>query len=314
MEWPPLRGLSPAYGRDVGMPIEDIEMNRKAKTVCLLGALVFGALSMGCQDQVNYLKARSALNQGVNAFGRSDYAFAALHFENAVDLDPELLAAQQYLATSYMMQYIPGGKSEENLAIAQKALDVFQKVLSKEPDNASALAYVASLYFNMGDQMEKAKETYNMLIAADPSNKEARYTMGVIAWTETYQPRLDARSVYYMKQEDPGPLKIWCDTNRRLSRRDRAACNEARTKLVEDSLPLIEVGMQHLEKAIELDADYGDAMVYLNLLYRERADLTETKNEHDEYVAQADHWVQQALDAKKRVAEAGTQDMFREGE
>jgi tetratricopeptide (TPR) repeat protein len=290
-----------------------IDMNKKATIACLVGALMLGALSLGCQENINYLKARSELNQGVNAFGRSDYAFAAVHFEKAFELDPDLLTAQQYLATSYMMQYIPGGESDDNLAIAVKALDVFEDVLNKNPENASALAYVGSLYFNM-EKMDEAKETYTRLIAADPSDKQARYTMGVIAWTEAYQPRLDARATYYMKQEEPGPLKVWCDTNRRLSRKDRAACNEAREGLLEAGLPIVEGGMRHLEKAIELDPDYGDAMAYLNLLYRERADLAETKEEHDADTAQADDWVQKTLDAKKRVAEAGTQDLFQEGE
>ena len=225
-----------------------------------------------------------------------------------------MLTAQQYLATSYMMQYIPGGRSEENVAIASKALEVFADVLEKDPENTSALAYLASLYFNMGDKMDEAKESYNKLIALDPSDKQARYTMGVIAWTEAYQPRLDVRAAYYMKPEDPGPLKAWCDTNRRLSRRDRRACNDAREELLEGGLPVVESGMEHLEKAIELDPDYSDAMAYLNLLYRERADLAETKEEHDEYTAQADHWVDQTLETKKRVAEEGTQDMFQEGE
>ena len=289
-------------------------MNKKATIACLVAALMLGVLSLGCQDKINYLKARSELNQGVNAFGRSDYAFAAVHFEKAFELDPELLTAQQYLATSYMMQYIPGGMSEENVAVADKALGVFEDVLDKDPENASALAYVASLYFNMGDKMDMAKEYYNRLIAADDQNKEARYTMGVIAWTEVYQLRLDTRATYYMSQEDAGPLKAWCDTNRRLSRKDRAACNADREKLLEEGLPVVDGGMKHLEKAIELDADYGDAMAYLNLLYRERADLAETKEEHDEYTAQADHWVQETLDAKKRVAEEGIQDLFQEGE
>ena len=52
-------------------------MNKKATIACLAAALMLGVLSLGCQDKINYLKARSELNQGVNAFGRSDYAFAA---------------------------------------------------------------------------------------------------------------------------------------------------------------------------------------------------------------------------------------------
>ena len=65
---------------------------------------------------------------------------------------------------------------------------------------------------------------------------------------------------------------------------------------------------------IEIDPDYDDAMAYLNLLYRERADISETKEEYDEYTGKADDWVQQALDTKKRKADEGTKEMFQEGQ
>ena len=90
--------------------------------------------------------------------------------------------------------------------------------------------------------------------------------------------------------------------------------DEAKTELAEMNMPIIEDGMKCLETAIELDPDYDDAMAYLNLLYRERADISETKEEYDEYTAQADNWVQQTLDTKKRKAEASTRELFQEGQ
>lgn len=288
-------------------------MMQKTSVFWLITVVTLGLLSVGCQDKINFLKARNELNRGVSAFSRSDYSFAVEHFQKAIEYDPELLAARQYLATAYMMQFIPGSKSEENMKIAQQALEGFREVLERDPDNANAVSYIASLYFNMED-MENAKEWYGKLLEYDPDNKEAHYTMGVIAWTEAYQPRLETRSEYFMKQEDPGPLLRWCNTNRRLSGSDRRECREAHAELVERNLPKIEEGMEHLQKAIELDPDYADAMAYLNLLYRERADLAETKEEHDEYIAKADEWVEKTLATKKRLAEEGTKELFQEGQ
>ena len=38
--------------------------------------------------------------------------------------------------------------------------------------------------------------------------------------------------------------------------------------------------MQTLEKALEIDPEYDDAMAYMNLLIRERADLADTPDEY----------------------------------
>jgi hypothetical protein len=97
-----------------------------------------------------------------------------------------------------------------------------------------------------------------------------------------------------MKQEDPGPIKD----------------KKAREELAQKIMPLIEDGLDHLLKAIEIDPNYDDAMAYTNLLYRERADLSETKEEHDKYWSMADEWVQKTLDTKKKKAEEGTREQF----
>ena len=75
-------------------------------------------------------------------------------------------------------------------------------------------------------------------------------------------------------------------------------------------VPIIEEGLEALEQALAIDQDYDDAMAYVNLLYRERADFAETKAEYDEYLDQADEWVQKALDTRKRKAEESTIEAF----
>lgn len=277
-----------------------------SKKFSVAAVLAAALLTLGCEKQINFLKARAQLNDGVKAFTAANYQSAAEHFQKAVELDPGLYDAQAYQAYAYMMQYVPGGSSEENTAMAQRAIDGFNEVLEKDPDNQLAISAMASLYFNMKefDQAEKwhrrsievrekqAARSENGKIAREAA--ESYYTIGVIDWTRSYEPRLKARADLGMKPEDPGPIKD----------------EEARQELAEQIQPHIEEGIDALNKALEINPDYADAMAYLNLLYRERADIAEGQEEHEQYLAQADEWVEKTLATKKRLAEESTRHEF----
>jgi hypothetical protein len=111
--------------------------------------------------------------------------------------------------------------------------------------------------------------------------------MGFIAWSKWYPVYGTARANLGMKQEDPGPIK------------DKKVKEELKQKYG----PVIEGGLQALDKALQINPDYDDAMAYENLLVRERADLTDTKEEYDKQIKVADDWVQKALAKKKEKAE-----------
>lgn len=256
--------------------------------------------AMGVKN-IDSLKARMNLNKGVQAFSAGDFVRAGQLFEEAYDLDSELKDAKVYLAYSTMMQYQPGAEYQENIDIANKALDGFKDVLEDDPLNSTALQSIASLYFQM-KQMEESKDWHHKVLDAEPENKESHYTIGVICWTQSYEPRLEFRAEIGMQQEDPGPIR----TKGRLNRTQR----EDLASVAEEVVPVIDEGLEALEKAIGIDPDYDDAMAYVNLLYREKADFAETEEEHDQLLAQADDWVQKALDTRKRKAEESTIEMI----
>jgi len=255
------------------------------KKLLLLATIVGLALSLaGCEK----LKARDNLNKGVQAFKNAKYPEAVELFKNAVELDPTFTTARLYLAMAYMSQYIPGADSPENNKMSDAAYAEFQKVLAQDPKNTTALASIASLFFNQ-KKLDVAKDWYAKLIAVDPANKEAYYTLGVIAWTKVFQVRMDARAKLSMKPEDPGPLKD----------------KKVREAVAEKNMPIVEQGIKDLTKALEIDAKYDDAMAYLNLLHRERADLASSSDEYKADIDKADGWVQKTLETKKiKQAEA----------
>ena len=252
-----------------------------AKLAAVAALSLTALLGSGCSK----LKARDNLNQGVNAFKSGNYADAADHFKTAIALDPSFDVARLYLATAYVQQYIPGTETPENKKYATAAMDEFQTVLKTDPNNVLANESMASLYYNMKD-FPKAQEWNKKVIALDPKNKEAYYTLGVIPWTEFIAPDREARNNEKMKPEDPAPLK---------DAKERDALKEKYWQPLTD-------GIEYEKKALAVDPEYENAMAYMNLLIRYRADLDDSKDQAQADVKEADKWVEKALDTQKTKA------------
>jgi Tfp pilus assembly protein PilF len=252
------------------------------KAMLILAVAALAVLATSC----NQLRARDQLNKGVQAFTNAQYPEAVERFKTACELDPGFAAARLYLATAYMQQYIPGADSPENNKMAQAAQDNFMKVLEQEPKNSLALASIASLKLNQ-KKWDEAEQWFDKLIAVEPNNADAFYSKGFIAWSKWYPEYGKARASAGMKQEDPGPIKD----------------KKIREELKQKWTPVIDGGLTALDKALQINPKYADAMAYENLLVREKADLSDSKDEYEKQVKVADSWVDKALATKKILAE-----------
>jgi len=229
-------------------------MIRKLVTLSALALLVLAAAS--CQK----LQARDNLNKGIKAFREGKFERAVEFFDNATKLDPELTNAQLYLATAYAQQYIPGAPSPENDKFAQNAIEVFKKVLEKDPKNTNAVAGVAGMYQNLADY-PKAVEYYKKQTEIDPNNAVPYYAIASTDWIMVYN------------KQNPLP---------------------------EDQKgPLVAEGLEYADKAIAKNPNYEEAIIYKNLLLRQKALLTKDKKEIEELTAQADELAKKALAVRK---------------
>jgi tetratricopeptide (TPR) repeat protein len=135
-------------------------------------------------------------------------------------------------------------------------------------------------------KFEDAKTFNKKAIALDPNDPENYYSVAVIDWTQSYVPRMEARQRLGLKPEDP--IK------------DKKVCEDLKAKNQEK----VDEGIQMLEKAIALRKDYDDAMAYLNLLYRERADLhCADPDARKADLKLADEMVEKTMATKKMKAE-----------
>jgi tetratricopeptide (TPR) repeat protein len=264
---------------------------QKSKWMILGAALILALSSVAC----NKLKSRDQMNQGVQAYKNTHYQDAINHFKQSVELDPTNQNAQLYLATSYFTQWIPGADTPENNRMLSAARAEFQKVLDKDPKNETALASMASMAYSQaasGTPEEKEKDLdearkWNIRrIEMDPKNAEAYYSLGVIAWAEAFPAIGTVRAKLGIKADDDSPIK---------NEKEREALKEKYGKIVDD-------GMNYLQKAIDLNPQYDDAMTYLNLLLRKRADLADTPEDAKADLAQAEKWYNKSLDIKKMKA------------
>jgi len=140
-------------------------------------------------------------------------------------------------------------------------------------------------------KFDDSKKYYRMAGDLDPNDPEPYYSVGVIDWTACYQPRMEERAKLGMKP----------DENLNPKNKDqKKACDALKVK----NMPSIQEGIDSLNKAIQLRPDYDDAMAYLNLMYREKADVEcDDLSARQEDLKTADHWVDQTLLTKKAKAE-----------
>lgn len=268
-------------------------MNKKLRLLTLAAVALALLSSVGCDK----LKARDQLNKGVKAYKDNHYEQAIDHFQQAVKLDPALLVARMYLATAYVSQYIPGVDAPDNLQTANQAIAEYQKVIDANPpreQKVTSAKGIAYLYLNM-KRWDDAKKYYRMASDLDPNDAEPYYSVGVIDWTACYQPRMEERAKLGLKPDEHLSAK---------NKDQKKVCEDLKAK----NGPTIQEGIDTLNKAIQLRPDYDDAMAYMNLMYRERADVEcDDEAARTEDLKSADHWVDETMRVKKAKAEKAAQ-------
>ncbi len=256
-------------------------------------SLVLGSVLLVASVSTFSQTSGDELKLGVAAYKNNQYDEAIHHFQKATELDPANVNAHLYLATSYVSQYIPGVYSDDNNETAKSAIFQYQKVLDLNATNqqkinsAKGIAYV---YLNM-KQWDESRKYYQIASDLDTNDPENYYSLGVIDWMQCYQPRMEERA------------RLGMQPDARLNYKNpeqKKVCDELRAK----NWSVIEDGISSLDKAIQLRPDYDDAMAYINLMYRERADLEcADAAARNRDLKTADDWVDKTMATKKAKAE-----------
>lgn len=259
-------------------------MMRRNKLAPLCAVLLLAVVAGGC-NALKALKARDQLHKGVDSYRNGKFQTAIEHFKSAIQLDPSLVNARLYLATAYAQQYVPGGDSPENLKTGQQAIAAFEDVLKLDSKNTTALASIGQIYYNMKD-FDNAKDYQRKRIQIEPNNPEPYYWIGVIDWAQAFQADGKVRKdLNLMTPDRRGNLPP-------LPEKYRSQLEEQNSKLVDE-------GIDALNKALDLKPNDFNSMAYLNLLYRQKADIEKNSKDRMADLKEADSWQQKAMELRK---------------
>ena len=260
----------------------------------LLALLMLAPVLGGCQK----VRARVEMKKGNEYYLNESYRQALAQYQKGLELDPSATFAWRSVGLTALALYKPGDNSRANRDMGDLAVKAFESYLEDYPDDEKVRDYLISTYVNskkydqaltyLAKQAQEDPENANiqasrirLLIEAGrvaearqianqlPANQakaEALYTLGVHEWDNAFHGKNTTMPV--VEQE----------------------------KRIDEAL----TGMQ---EALRINPEYFEAMVYYNLLFREKAKLQTDEAKKQEYTAKANEWVEKAKALRKKMQE-----------
>jgi len=225
------------------------------------------------------------LNEGMDAFKAARYQEAVELFKRALALDPTE-TTHLYLATAYSSQVVPNLDTGENLKTANRAIEQFDIVLRSHPDHLVALLQEASIY-RYTKRPDEALALYRSAKIVDPKNPETPYAIGVIDWQEAYRNTMALLASEGLVDKSDGNIA-----------KSPALC----AKFISQNGSLLDDALTNLVQAVDLNPDYEEALTYISLVYRRKADLhSKDVTAITSDLEQADSWAKKSFEARQRI-------------
>lgn len=305
-------------------------MRMRSMAVLLVGL----ALTVGACGKVANLKARKSFKEANALYQQQNYKGAAEKYEEVLQADPNLTTAYFYLGNSYDNLFKTSRRGEpDNDAQLTKAIDnykisvekesnpqmrklalqylvaaygpdkandpsqaepIVQKMIDLEPTEPANYFVLAKIYEDAGDyekaeatllrakearpndssaymqlagyynrqgEFEKTIEALTQRAAMEPNNPEAHYTIATYYWDKAYRD---------FRLKDP------------------------------EKKEMVQKGIESVDRALAINSDYLDAVVYKGLLLRLQANLEKDVSKQQALLKEAEALSARAKDLQKK--------------
>lgn len=262
-----------------------------------LALLVAASLALTALSGCAKLKARGELKKGNDFYAQEQYTKALAQFKKGLEIDPEATFAWRSVGMTALALYRPGDEKPENVQYGQDAVMGFEKYLEAYPKDEKIQDYLLSCYVNT-KQLDKALAFIDRELAKnDPLTKDKMQMSKVNLLTQ--DGRLE--EAYALAQQASKPE----DKAQQLYTVGVSAWDKVYHQgltLSADAKPkMVQMGLDSLKSAIDSKADYFEAMVYYNLMLREKAKLEPDPVKQQELFAEAGTWQKKAIETRQRV-------------
>ncbi len=253
--------------------------------------IVLAMLNSGC-DYTKKVIAKDKLNQGAISYNQGKTKEAQQYFKDALSWDDKSAIAHLFYGATLVKDY-KNLSGDERKKLANEALQTYKKALELTTNNCrntdNALLYIASIYEDLEDQ-DNWREWILKRTEGDCSNKDLKattyYTVAVKFWeaaksqTDRYQDKTAQDPFHYRNMDYPA------------AQADRQKTDESITK-----------GLEYIDKALQVDPEYVQAMYYRSLLYRQKQMMTKEEPKRKEIEALAKKITDDASVIEKRKEE-----------
>lgn len=243
----------------------------QTRIVLVLAVLV--ATSSGC-GVINRIRSKNQLNEAAKAYREGRFPEAEQHSREAAALDPDNKTAPMFIARTIHAQYRPGVMSPENIAKAQQAIEAYQQILAKNPQDDEAYKAIAYLY-GATKEDDKLRQWISARAANEsvdgPKRAEAYVVLASKNWdcsfkitelptnkTTTIDPTTNRATISYKKPKEQ--------------------------KDFDQAQMCVKQGLAEAENAIKFDAGSEAAWSYKTNLLLEAAKLAEMNGQAEQKV------------------------------
>ncbi len=268
------------------------------------------------------LRALRVIKDAHTQYQRSDYESAAELYEEVLANDPNLVEAYFYLANSYDQQFRPALRGEpENDRLLELAIDNYIESAERQTYlelQTLSLQYLVAAYGpDKSNDPASSEPVLQAMIETDPENPENYYALARLyedsgLYTEAQEVLLQ---VTQTRPEDPTAFLQLAGFYRRNEQFEQTIDAVRRRAELEPDNPeayytiatyywekafrdftlsedqemeYVMLGLAEADKALELNADYIEALTYKNILLRMQANLTDNIGDRNDLIARAD--------------------------
>jgi len=269
--------------------------------VLILAVLVIS--SSGC-GVINRIRAKNQLNEAARSYREGRFAEAEQHSREAAELDPNNKTAPMFIARTIHAQYRPGVQSPDNVAKAQQAIEAYQQLLAKNPQDDEAYKAIAYLYESI-KEYDKLKQWISARATNESVEPEKRAEAYVVLASKDWDCSFKITELPTNKTTtiDPSSNKATVSYKKPKEQKD-----------FDQAQMCVKQGLTEAENAIRFDPNNESAWSYKTNLLLEASKLAEMDGQTEQkasyqkdYEAALKRTTELSVAAQKRKEEEAKQ-------
>ena len=270
-----------------------------SQTRIAIALVILVSTTAGC-GVVNRIRSKNQLNEAAKAYREGKYPEAEQHSREALALDPDNKTAPMFIARTIHAQFRPGVQNPDNVAKAHAAIDAYQQILAKNPQDDEAYKAIAYLYGAIKEE-DKLRQWISARAANEATDSVKRAEAYVVLASKDWD-------CSFKITEQPGVKTTTID-----QASTKASVSYQKPKDPKDfntAQLCVKNGLAEAENAIRFDANNESAWSYKTNLLLEAAKLAEM----DGQAEQKDQFQKDYEAALKRTTELSVANQKRKEE